>query len=235
MIGRRREKTGAFPRLSAEGVERSDALWMQRALDNDNSAIARRLDEELPGWRDANLRDSDPRFARFCARADRIGEFRLLYGHNPRAEGKATEDESRLGYWLTRQRHRLRAGELDTDRVYYLDLHAPGWVDAQNVTEPVKSLLATSIETLASFFATEQRLPTGKGTAPREGAAYSSLEHLRSLSEGWRLTSEDTDSINRIAPGWNVDPIEDVGVNVSLLPESTIDAIFLPFDELEEE
>lgn len=113
---------GNLPRNTrSDEVERQLSAWMQvqrRAELSDDQAEM--LNLSVPGWR------GDGVAAGWSARVREIEAFVGKNGHRPRPQGD-TPEESRMGFWLTRQRRALREGRLSAVGATLLGEAVPGW------------------------------------------------------------------------------------------------------------
>ena len=113
---------GRLPRSTKyDDAERSLHAWLRRARDGElTEEQEAHLDASIPGWRGGPVPDS------WADRVREIEEFVEQHGHFPRASG-ATAEESRMGYWLTRQRGARKKGKLAPEAAAMLTSALPGW------------------------------------------------------------------------------------------------------------
>jgi hypothetical protein len=117
-----RAEHGHLPRSArADDTERSLYTWLANNRSSDLSERqATILDREVPGWRGGAVRES------WGARVREIQTFIEETGRRPRPQGSSPA-ESRMGFWLTRQRKARRNGELSSEAEALLSEAVPGW------------------------------------------------------------------------------------------------------------
>jgi hypothetical protein len=112
---------GRLPRRTKNGAERGLSAWLHnmRHTDLTDEQIGS-LDAAVPNWRGSEVGDQ------WTARAFAIQTFIAEHGHRPRAQSDSAE-ESRMGFWLTRQRRALREGKQAEAQTQLLNEVLPGW------------------------------------------------------------------------------------------------------------
>ncbi|WP_350348530.1 helicase associated domain-containing protein [Agromyces sp. G08B096] len=121
-----RAEHGRLPTRAAgtSELERELGVWLanQRAAQRTGRLAADRcawLDEHVPEWRDSRL-------AAWLAQAIEVERFTSAAGRLP--SPRSTSPRARaLGTWLDAQRTARRRGELQPNRIAWLDAHLPGW------------------------------------------------------------------------------------------------------------
>lgn len=116
------EAKGQLPRNTRQDeAEGQLSAWMQAQrsaqLSDDQTT---KLDLTVPSWRGHGVASG------WSARVQEIELFVKEHGHRPRPHA-VTAEESRMGFWLTRQRRVLREGKLSEVAVALLDQAMPGW------------------------------------------------------------------------------------------------------------
>jgi len=118
---------GRFPRHTRkDDAERALQNWLVKVRKDDDLSDDQvaALDAAVPDWRGGRgVADS------WAERTREIQAWIADHGHRPRPQS-ADAVESRLGFWLTRQRRAQREGRLSVEAAALLTAALPGWESA---------------------------------------------------------------------------------------------------------
>lgn len=124
------QETGRYPsRHSGSEAERNLAAWLQRRRQEARAGTLPLTFRDglavLPAWQTPSRADADEN--RWQARLLALVKYRAA-GHDwPRHKGAVSREEHELGVWLHGQRHKLRSGEISSEKTDVLDSNVPGW------------------------------------------------------------------------------------------------------------
>lgn len=151
------------------------------------------LDASLPGWREPPT----PPPRKWAETAAEIASHHASTKRLPRQNG-STDDERRLGRWLTTQRKRLDDGALSEDRTAWLDENLPGW----RGRGPRDTAWDQSAAELGTWVEREGRWPDRRATDGGERRlGYWLKNRLDDLHAG-RLHAARVSMLDGLAPGW---------------------------------
>ena len=118
-----------------------------------------------------------------------------------------------IGYWLRRQRNKLRNSRLETAEIHELDVAAPGWrdgipADQENMKKcpsilelERKDAFLETMSEIAAFIDTHDRFPATKSEPAERRLAWFISDCRQKEREG-RLSLERAKLLNKTLPGW---------------------------------
>lgn len=187
--------SGAIPRgeshpggwVSAQRrAARTGAAWM-------TPQRQRRLDANLPGWRDSPSLPQRGRTEITVALQHHL----LTTGRLPRQNGD-TADEQRLGAWLTAKRLAHHRGELDAGLTAWLNANVLGWEGSgsrDTAWERTARELAVHVKNTGFW-------PNRRSSDSDERRVATWLKNRRDDHHNGRLGAERIALLDQLAPGW---------------------------------